>query len=109
MGGDPSFWGPVSLRQNLDRIKTPILLQLSDDEYQFALEDFVSLREAGKPVEMVIFPDERHIKWQPSHRLAAYDRAVDWFAFWLQGACGLRPDQVAQCERWSQLASSPVH
>jgi len=109
MQPDPSFWGPVSLRQNLDRIKTPILLQLSDDEYQFALEDFVSLREAGKPVEMVIFPDERHIKWQPSHRLAAYDRAVDWFAFWLQDACGPLSDEVAQCERWRKLASTPTH
>jgi len=57
----------------------PLLMQAPDDEYQAGLESFTALREAGKPVDLFVFPDEHHVKWQPAHRLAVYRRNLAWF------------------------------
>lgn len=97
---DARFWQPVSLAANAARIDTPILMQLADDEYLLALESFTALREQGKPVEMFVFPEEHHIKWQPAHRLAIYQRNLAWFDFWLRGVETGDPDQIA---RWRGL------
>ena len=35
--------------------------------------------------DLYIFPHETHQKFQPRHKLAAYERNLDWFRFWLQG------------------------
>jgi hypothetical protein len=79
-----SFWAPYSIAQNAGRFRTPLLLQSSEDEYLGALEVHTSLREQGAPVELRVFPDEHHMKWQPAHRRAVYRRNLAWFAFWLQ-------------------------
>ncbi|WP_225011182.1 Atxe2 family lasso peptide isopeptidase [Novosphingobium percolationis] len=78
------FWPKISFAQNPGRVAFPILMQVSDDEYLAALEGYTALREAGRPVDLFVFPDEHHIKWQPSHRLAVYRRAIAWFDFWLK-------------------------
>jgi hypothetical protein len=44
-----------------------------------------ALQDAGKPVEMHVFPEEHHQKWRPVHRLNIYRRNVQWFEFWLMG------------------------
>nr|WP_285236604.1 prolyl oligopeptidase family serine peptidase [Sphingobium sp. BHU LFT2] len=77
------FWRPYALSVNAARIDTPILMQLADSEYLYALETIHALEGEGKPVEAYIFPDERHIKWQPAHRLAIYERNLAWFERWL--------------------------
>jgi dipeptidyl aminopeptidase/acylaminoacyl peptidase len=101
---DPQFWRPMSLAQNAARIDTPLLMQLDDDDgHLLALEAFESLREAGKPVEMYVFPGEFHIKWQPVHRLAIYRRNLDWFDFWLRGIEDPDPAKAAQYRRWRAL------
>ena len=35
--------------------------------------------------DLYVFPNEPHLKFQPRHKLAVYERNVDWFRFWLQG------------------------
>jgi dipeptidyl aminopeptidase/acylaminoacyl peptidase len=98
---DPKFWQAASLAMNATRVDTPLLMQLNDDDgYLIALEAFESLREAGKPVEMYVFPGEFHIKWQPVHRLAIYRRNLDWFDFWLRGIEDPDAAKVAQYQRW---------
>ena len=97
------FWQPVSFRRNAQRIKTPLLLQLADREYLGALEGYSALKEARQPVEMFVFPDEYHIKWHPEHRLATYQRSLDWFDFWLRGHEDEAPDKAVQYARWQQL------
>lgn len=99
----PAFWKPASLALNASTMDVPLLIQASDDEYLLALETFTALREHDKPVDMVVFPDEHHIKWQPAHRLAAYTRAIDWFAFWFQGVVDPDPAKVADYQRWAML------
>jgi dipeptidyl aminopeptidase/acylaminoacyl peptidase len=100
---DADFWRPYSLVLNADRIDRPLLLQVSDSEIQYALESFSALREQGQPVEMHVFPGEFHLKWQPAHRRGAYERNLDWFAFWLQGREDPDPAKAAQYKRWAAL------
>lgn len=102
---DRVFWRDMSLAQNAARIDTPLLMQLSDKEFRLALEAFSALREQHKPVEMYVFPEEAHIKWQPVHRRAVYERNLDWFSFWLQGTEDPDPEKAEQYARWRVLRS----
>ncbi|HEV7290521.1 Atxe2 family lasso peptide isopeptidase [Sphingomonas sp.] len=100
---DREYWKPISLSVNARRITTPILFQLADREVGLALESYGALREAGKPVEMRIYPDEYHNKVQPRHRLAVYERNIDWFAFWLRNTEDPDPGKQEQYARWRML------
>ena len=100
---DQQYWRPVALSLNADNIDTPLLMQLSDDEYQLALGAYEALRSRGKPVEMYVFPDEHHNKAHPRHRLALYDRNLDWFDFWLNGRENSDPAKRDQYKRWEAL------
>lgn len=99
------FWRPYSLALNAARIDTPLLMQLSEDEYILALETFTALREHNKPVEMYLFPGEYHSTWQPAHRLAMYERNIDWFDFWLNRREDPSPVKVEQYRRWRAFRS----
>lgn len=102
---DPAFWRPYSLTLNADRLDRPLLMEISDSELIYAVESFSALREQGQPVEMQVFPGEFHLKWQPVHRRAIYERNLDWFAFWLQGREDPDPAKAAQYTRWEALRS----
>lgn len=99
-----AFWSHYSLAANARRLHTPILLQVTDDEFRFALQSFVTLQHQHVPVEMYVFPDEFHQKWRPAHRLATYERAIDWFDFWLNDRTD-DPEKRAQFARWRKLAA----
>lgn len=98
-----AFWAEISLARNATRISTPILMQSSDDEVMSALESYTALQEAGSPVDLFIFPQEHHVKWQPVHRLAAYTRALDWFDYWLKGERTTAPERQAELRHWDSL------
>ncbi|MEJ1963525.1 MAG: Atxe2 family lasso peptide isopeptidase [Gammaproteobacteria bacterium] len=102
----PAFWAPRSLALNAERIRAPILIQVDDDEYRSALETFASFRRHGKPIDMYVYPDETHIKWQPAHRLAVYRRNLDWFDFWLRGVRQPDPARQAELDRWQAMGRS---
>lgn len=101
-----AFWAELSLSRNARRVRTPILLQVSDDEYLSALESYTALREVGAPIDMYVFPDEHHVKWQPAHRLAAYRRALDWFDYWLRGIRSTATDRQTDLAHWDALRRS---
>jgi dienelactone hydrolase len=103
---DRTFWKPMSMALNAERMDTPLLMQLADDEYLLALEAFEALRENGKPVEMYVFPGEHHIKWQPAHRLAVYERNLDWFDFWLRCREDPAARKAAQYARWRAMRAA---
>lgn len=105
-----TYWQPASLAHNARAIDTPLLIQAPDDEYLLSLEAFTALREQGKPVELYVFPGEHHITWQPAHRLAIYQRVIDWFAYWLQGASDPDQAKTSQYARWRAIgAGIPGH
>ncbi|KZC18760.1 MULTISPECIES: Atxe2 family lasso peptide isopeptidase [Rhodanobacter] len=80
----PERWREISPVYQLGRIKAPILFQMIEQEYRMALDYALPLVRRHQ-ADVYVFPDEPHIKFQPRHKLAVYERNVDWFRFWLQG------------------------
>jgi dipeptidyl aminopeptidase/acylaminoacyl peptidase len=103
---NPAFWADVSVRMNAARLATPLLIQTPDREYLGALEGVTALKEMNQPVELYVFPDENHVKWQPVHRAAVYARDIDWFRYWLKGEIDPDPAKAAQYTRWAALKSA---
>lgn len=101
---DAAFWKQVSLVPNARRMHTPMLLQIADQEYASALVTYTALREVDAPVDMFVFPNEDHVKWQPAHRLAIYRRALDWFDFWLRGKRAVA--RASEIKHWEALRQS---
>jgi hypothetical protein len=105
-GNHRSFWAQISLARNTDRVTMPLLIQASDDEYQIALESYTALRERHHPIDLYVFPGEHHVKRQPAHRLAIYQRNLDWFSFWLKDEVPrYAPDHGAEYQRWNAMRS----
>jgi dipeptidyl aminopeptidase/acylaminoacyl peptidase len=96
-------WSQLSMTDHVERVKTPLLIQVADRELVSATDEFVALKDAGKPVEAYVFPDEYHIKWQPQHKRAVAERAIDWFRFWLMGEEDPTPEKATQYDRWRKL------
>lgn len=96
-------WAPVSLRISAAKVRAPILMQLADREFIGGLEAYTSLKAHKKPVDMYVFDGEYHIKWQPAHRLAIYNRNIDWFDFWLLDRRDSNPAKAEQYRMWEAL------
>lgn len=99
----PDRWRTLSLALNADRVNAPLLLNVADHEVLISLEAVTALRDAGRNVEMRIFPDEYHVKWQPAHLLAIYTASIDWLEFWLRGVEDQDPIKAPQYERWRAM------
>jgi len=98
-----AFWSQISIARNARKVRFPLMINSPDDEYLSTLEGYTALRQAGVPVDMFVFPDEHHIKWQPSHRLAVYERSLDWFNFWLKRELPQGGRRLAEAEYWQTL------
>jgi dipeptidyl aminopeptidase/acylaminoacyl peptidase len=106
--GKDSLTRELDLAPNASKVSTPLLINASDAEYLPALETMVALAEAGKPIELWVYPDEYHIKWHPRHRWQIYERNLDWFSFWLQDIERQQTDQPDQYVRWRQMRSTSL-
>ena len=98
-------WALVSPASNLDRIVAPILMQLPEQEYIHTLDYSIPLMRQKK-ADIYIFPHEPHQKFQPRHKLAVYERNVDWFLFWLKGFVDPEPLKRKQYEKWHAMRDS---
>lgn len=102
-GGKDSSWIRISPRLNVERLRAPVLMNLSDEEFLPAMPTAIAFHEVGRPLEVFVYPDEHHVKWQPQHRLRIYERNVDWFNFWLRSCEDLGPHKTTQYEKWREL------
>lgn len=100
---DEAFWQPYSPALNATRMDIPLLMQLADSEMLTALPTVTALKAYGQPVDLYTFPQEFHIKWQPRHRRAVYERNLDWFSFWLQGREDPAPAKATQFALWRAM------
>jgi dipeptidyl aminopeptidase/acylaminoacyl peptidase len=112
LGGLPegvaaSRWQELSPALNAERVTAPLLFQPAASEFIFGMQFYTRLKELGRPVEMIIYPGEGHVKHQPKHRLIIYQRNVDWMRFWLQGYEDPDPAKREQYERWRKLRRQP--
>jgi prolyl oligopeptidase family protein len=96
-------WKDMSLALNATKVRTPLLLNVPDHELYGSLEPVTALEEANRAVEMHIFPNEYHIKSQPVHRLAIYQRNLDWMNFWLRDVEDSDAAKNSQYRRWRKM------
>lgn len=96
-------WRDIAPALNTERLHAPLLMQLPEQEARLVVELHARLSRSRTPVELYAFPDEDHIKVQPRHKAAAYQRNLDWFRFWLLGRRTDDPASAARFERWQKL------
>jgi dipeptidyl aminopeptidase/acylaminoacyl peptidase len=101
----PERWRVLSPAANLGTIKAPILMQMPEQEYVIALDYAVPLIRDQR-ADLYVFPNEPHQKFQPRHKLAAYERNVDWFRFWLQGYADPDPAKREEYKRWRAMKAA---
>jgi dipeptidyl aminopeptidase/acylaminoacyl peptidase len=102
----PERWRQLSPAYYPERIRAPLLLQMAEEEYRAALDYYVPLALSGAAVELHAFPYAGHWKFLPRQKLAAYERDLDWFRFWLQGYVDPDPSKAEQYRRWTALRLS---
>jgi dipeptidyl aminopeptidase/acylaminoacyl peptidase len=107
--GAAEFWRPMSLVLNAGRVDTPLLIQTGDSEYETGLDVVAAWRLHGHPIELYVLEHEGHLKTQPAHRLAMYERSVEWFEFWLMGRMDCSPAKHARFARWRAMTGAPAH
>jgi len=100
---DPGRWRVIAPVSDIEAIDTPLLMQLPESEVRNLVELNTKLRLAGKPAELFAFADEIHIKYQPAHKRAVYERNLDWYRFWLKGEEDPGSSKVDQYRRWRAL------
>ncbi|MCD9033169.1 Atxe2 family lasso peptide isopeptidase [Luteimonas sp. Y-2-2-4F] len=101
----PERWRAISPVFKLDRLRAPILFQHSEQEYLYALDYAIPLIRQDR-ADLYVFPNEPHQKFQPRHKLAVYERNLDWFRFWLQGFEDPDPSKQAQYARWRRMQAA---
>ena len=81
-----ALWAASPLRQ-ADRIVAPVLMLQGEADRICPLDDtwqlFVALRELGRDVEMVLYPDEHHVMMataRPDRRMDRLQRVIDFLA-----------------------------
>ena len=86
-----------------DLVCAPLLVNASESEYMTFVEPYRRLRAANRAVEMFVYPGDYHIKWQPAHRLAVYNRNIDWLNFWFRGTPPAHEGDSATGAAWQGL------
>ena len=124
-GGPPSGkslqnWLDYSISFNLDKINTPLLMEVNGygqkdslpnrppDNLAAKEELFVGLNELNKPVELYYYPNEQHQVDHPVARIASLQRNLDWFRFWLQDYRRPDPEDPEQYARWELMRSEQL-
>jgi dipeptidyl aminopeptidase/acylaminoacyl peptidase len=82
----------------------PLLQLFAKGNGVAGLELHSLLRDAGIPADFIFFPHESHVFWDPEHRVAAMQRTLDWFDYWMLGK--RHPDEPDQYARWDAMASA---
>ena len=110
-------WLDFSISFNLDKINTPLLMEVNGygekdnlphrppDNLAAKEELFGGMNELKKPVELYYYPNEQHQVDHPVARIASLQRNVDWFRFWLQDYRRPAPEDPNQYARWELMRS----
>lgn len=74
------FWRIGSLA-DADEVKpVPMLIQAASSEFRMGLATYRELKRRGWKIELYVYPDEGHVKLHPAHRMAIYNRNIEWLA-----------------------------
>lgn len=81
----------------------PLLEQPAAGSATTALARLVFLREAGIPYDLVFYPNESHLFWDPRASAASMQRTLDWFNYWLLGKRSADPSKGKEYRRWDKM------
>ncbi|MHC9083904.1 Atxe2 family lasso peptide isopeptidase [Luteimonas sp. RIT-PG2_3] len=98
----PERWRKQSMAHNLATVDAPILMQLAEHEYVRSMDYAIPLIK-NRQAELHVFPEEGHLKFQPRHKLAVYERNLDWFKFWLLDHEDPAFSKQEQYTRWREM------
>lgn len=98
----PDRWQELSPGLNLGKMQAAMLMQMSEQEYLFSLDYAIPLIRDYR-ADLYVFVDEPHQKFQPKHKLAVYERNLDWFRFWLLGYEDPDPAKNQQYSIWRAM------
>lgn len=98
-------WKTLSPTYNIKRFRSPILMQLPEQEYIYTLDYAIPLLREHL-ADLYVFPNEPHQKFQPRHKLAVYQRNLDWFRFWLLGVEDSDSAKSPQYSHWRMIETS---
>jgi dipeptidyl aminopeptidase/acylaminoacyl peptidase len=108
-------WMDYSISFNLEKIHTPLLIEVMGygtpfDDWLRPPENLATnfeivsgLMRLKAPVELYYYPNEEHQPEHPQARLATLQRNLDWYRFWLQDYERSHPDDPDQYVRWRSL------
>lgn len=98
----PEQWQKLAPTLNLEKIHVPLLMQVPEQEFLQTLDYAIPLMR-DRRADVYVFPYEPHIKFLPRHKLAAYERNLDWFRFWLQKYEDSDPSKAEQYTHWREM------
>jgi len=98
----PDRWRQLSPTYHIERMRAPVLMQMSEQEFRYSLDFMVPLIRKHR-ADVYVFPNESHQKFQPRHKLAVYQRNLDWFRFWLLGEQDADPKKASQYAIWRKM------
>ena len=106
-GGPPygetfKAWLDYAPAFSAQRVRTPLLMQYHG-KICLAAEFYSALTTQGKPVELVLFPEGKHVLELPLQRAGSMQGSVDWFRFWLQNYENPNSQYPQQYTRWRAL------
>jgi hypothetical protein len=111
-GGPPfgegiAHWFDRAVPFHLDRVRTPLRIEAIGPMSLVAeWENYSSLLQQGKAVDLIYMPQGQHILQSPLDRLASQEGNVAWFCFWLlqdPAAAGCPVVPRAEVERWKEM------
>ncbi|MGJ4728764.1 Atxe2 family lasso peptide isopeptidase [Luteimonas sp. SDU101] len=100
----PDRWRMLSPPYSLDRMRTPVLMQMAEQEYLHAADYAIPLVREHR-ADLYVYPNEAHQKFQPRHKLAVYERNLDWFRFWLLDVESADSTKADQYSVWRTMRS----
>ena len=114
-GEDLAIWMDASPAFNVERIQTPLQLEVTSGGGNWAMlsswEMFSRLRYLNKPVEYYVLPDIEHgshLIQNPRQLLALQGRALDWWLFWLLSVEDPTDDKAVQYQEWRTLRAKHI-
>jgi dipeptidyl aminopeptidase/acylaminoacyl peptidase len=97
------YWRRLSPVYHTERMRTPILFNLSETETLPAMPLIARLQEMATPYDLYVYPGAYHNKWRPTQLRAAQMRAIAWLDLWLQDADTPDARENDRAGRWRAM------
>lgn len=104
---DSAGWQRMSIARNIAWLKTPLMMQLPEQEARLNPELFARAWQTKRPAIFYAFADAAHLKSQPRQKRAAFERTYDWFRYWLSEVRDPEPRKADQYRLWDALRAMP--